>query len=484
MAIVDAVVPSVTKSSGEFDKQCVTESQYDSALKQLEQIIPGDDRTQLARDLLAESAGASQGVKDAIQRQITQYVKHDAQKGLRAILSALDTRAGCLLMTGSTTSFHEQSVNERQRILQSWSASYLPPLKSAARSFEQLAMQNWLKKSETLGPTLGFPRYPIHGKPGKGYDYSFIEFPPGGPEPETIETDVVIVGSGCGGGVCAKNLAEAGHRVIVVDKAYHYPPEHLPMSEHEAGIHLFHNGGFDQSDDQSVAVIAGSAWGGGGTVNWSASLQTQDFVRREWADAGLPFFTSAAFQECLDRVCERMGVSGDYVEHNKTNKVLMEGARKLGYSSKVVPQNTGGKKHYCGYCTLGCGSAEKQGPVASFLPDAARAGAQFIEGFTADKVLFDETAGRKIATGVRGTWLSRDSNRGVSGLDRTSRSVIIKAKRVIVSCGTLASPLLLLRSGLNNPQIGRNLYLHPGKLWPLPSSFRLPSPPSTCSLTH
>lgn len=256
------------------------------------------------------------------------------------------------------------------------------------------------------------------------------------------------------------------------------------MSEHEAGIHLFHNGGFDQSDDQSVAVIAGSAWGGGGTVNWSASLQTQDFVRREWADAGLPFFTSAAFQECLDRVCERMGVSGDYVEHNKTNKVLMEGARKLGYSSKVVPQNTGGKKHYCGYCTLGCGSAEKQGPVASFLPDAARAGAQFIEGFTADKVLFDETAGRKIATGVRGTWLSRDSNRGVSGLDRTSRSVIIKAKRVIVSCGTLASPLLLLRSGLNNPQIGRNLYLHPGKLWPLPSSFRLPSPPSTCSLTH
>ena len=45
-----------------------------------------------------------------------------------------------------------------------------------------------------------------------------------------IYTDVVIVGSGCGGGVSAKNLAEAGHKVIVVEKAYHYSPQHLPMT--------------------------------------------------------------------------------------------------------------------------------------------------------------------------------------------------------------------------------------------------------------
>ena len=155
-----------------------------------------------------------------------------------------------------------------------------------------------------------------------------------------------------------------------------------------------------------------------------------------------------------------MGVSSDHIEHNKANRVLLDGARRLGYSVKPVPQNTGGAKHYCGYCTMGCGSAEKQGPVVSFLPDAARAGAQFIEGFQAEKVLFEEEQCKKVAVGISGIWRSRDSNGGVSGRDITVRNVTIKAKRVIVSCGTLQSPLLLLRSGLKNPQIGRNLHLH------------------------
>ena len=344
--------------------------------------------------------------------------------------------------------------------MQSWSQSYLPPLRAAAKSLQKLIGATWVKTSPTIGPILGFPRAPVHGKPGKGYEYSFIQFPPGN-EPEYLETDVVIIGSGCGGGVCAKNLAEAGQRVIVCEKSYHWGPEHLPMTEKDSGIHLFANGGLIVSDDTNVACIAGQAFGGGGTVNWSASLQTQAFVREEWASGGLPLFTSCDYQSSLDRVCSRMGVSTQHIEHNRNNQILAEGARKLGYSHKTVPQNTAGHQHYCGYCTLGCGTAEKQGPVVSFLPDAERAGAHFIEGFEAHKVLFSHIRGKRTAMGVEGTWTSRDSNGGVSGADRTSRQVIIKAKRVIVSSGTLQSPLLLLRSGLTNPHIGRHLHLHP-----------------------
>jgi choline dehydrogenase-like flavoprotein len=297
-------------------------------------------------------------------------------------------------------------------------------------------------------------------KAGKGYEYEFIQFPPGD-EPEVIETDVVIVGSGCGGAVSAKNLTAAGHRVLVVEKAYHWSPDHFPMSESNGWNHLFMNGAFISSDDTSVCVVAGQSWGGGGTVNWSASLQTQGYVRREWAARGLPFFTSADFQESLDRVCDRMGVSTDYIKHNKTNALLMEGARKLGWTHKSVPQNTGGKQHDCGFCTFGCGSCEKQGPSVSFLPDAARAGAKFIEGFHAEKIAFSYEGEEKVATGVYGTWTSRDINGGVAGSPLTTRKVMIKAQRVIVSSGTMQSPLLLLRSGLRNPQIGRNLYVHP-----------------------
>ena len=376
------------------------------------------------------------------------------------ILMLGSTRPGCLLLTGSAKPFHLQSIDVRQQILQSWTVSYLPPLRNAAKSLSTLFQSVWLKTSPTYNNIIGLPRAPMHGKPGKGFDYEFIQFPPGD-ELEIIETDVVIIGSGCGGAVCAKNLAESGQRVIVTDRAFHFVPEHLPMTEADGSIHLFQNGGMEFSDDSSILVVAGQAWGGGGTVNWSASLQTQNFVRQEWADSGLPFFTSSDFQASLDRVCARMGVSTDHIEHNKTNSVLLESARKLGYSGKAVPQNTGGTQHFCGYCMYGCGSAEKQGPVVSFLPDAARAGAHFVEGFDAQEILFEKLRGKKTAIGIKGLWRSRDTSGGVSGSDFTTRSVIIKARRVVVSCGTLQSPLLLMRSGLSNPHIGRHLHLHP-----------------------
>jgi choline dehydrogenase-like flavoprotein len=222
-------------------------------------------------------------------------------------------------------------------------------------------------------------------------------------------------------------------------------------------------------------VISGSTWGGGGTVNWSASLQTQSGVRQEWASEGLPFFTSMAFQSSLDRVCSYMGVSTDQIVHNHGNQMIMEGARKLGYTVKPVPQNTGNEKHYCGYCAYGCHTATKRGPAVSTLADAAAAGATFVEGFRVDKVLFEDSPnanGKKVAVGVQGTWTSRDANQGTHGEPLVKRSVIIKAKKVVVSCGSLQSPLLLLRSGLRNPNIGRHLYLHPGMT---PRPFRAQS---------
>ncbi|KAI4255103.1 MAG: hypothetical protein LQ352_002732 [Teloschistes flavicans] len=461
LAIADTIVPAIEASSTHsVNNLSIQPSEYTTAVQKIQNVVPDKTSPDAVQRYLAEKGSAAPGFKELIHRTFGDYMRDDAVKGLRVILSTLDTRAGCYLLTGYSTSFHLQPVNIRQQILQNWKQSYLPPLRSFVKGFSGLFAATWVKRSSSINSILGFPRAPIHGRPGEGYDYDFLQLPPGD-DPRTIDTDVLIVGSGCGGGVCAKNLAEAGHRVLVADRAYHFPAEHLPMSSTDGPIHLFHNGGVDTSDDSSVSFLAGQAWGGGGTVNWSASLQTQGFVRQEWADEGLPFFTSSEYQNCLDRVCQRMGVSTKYIEHNENNRVIIEGARKLGFAAKEVPQNTGGNKHYCGYCTLGCGAAEKQGPVVSWLPDAARAGCQFLEGFEADRVMFEDVRGEKTAVGVQGIWTSRDEHGGVSDSSRTKRKVMIKAKRVIISCGTLHSPMLLLRSGLTNPQIGRNLHCHP-----------------------
>ncbi|KAJ6148783.1 hypothetical protein N7497_010765 [Penicillium chrysogenum] len=398
-ALADALVPSIhtaatAKSSND---RVISDAEWNSAVSSLSTVISGPDAVNIATQYLHENVSSNPQFRAIVERLLGDY---------------------------------DQPVEFREKVVRGWDTSRLPPLRAIYRGLTAIVKKCWIITSPTIGPVLGFPRLPAHGKRVDGFQYEFLQFPPGD-QPETIETDVVIVGSGCGGSVTAKNLAEAGYRVLVVEKSYSYPSNTFPMGPNEGFVNMFENGGAISSDDGSMAVLAGSTWGGGGTVNWSASLQTQGYVRQEWADAGLPLFTSLDFQKSLDRVCDRMGVNEEHVEHNHQNRVILEGARKLGYAAKTVPK------------TLDT------------------AGASFMEGFCVEKVLFTNVNGRKVASGVQGTWKSRDSHLGLGGIAAVERKVIIKAKKVVISAGTLQSPLLLLRSGLNNPQIGRNLYLHP-----------------------
>ena len=57
------------------------------------------------------------------------------------------------------------------------------------------------------------------------------------------------------------------------------------------------------------------------------------------------------------------------------------------------------------------------------------------------------------ATGVAATWTDPATGE--------TRSVQVRAKDVVVACGALESPALLLRSGIGGPAVGQNLYLHP-----------------------
>ncbi|RDW84724.1 long chain fatty alcohol oxidase-like protein [Coleophoma cylindrospora] len=466
MAIMDTVIPDVrreTQATDNFSHATVPDVKYNSAVDHITSNVVNPPGSQSLDEYFSEKPSDNPRFQELLKRTLVSGSPEDSKKALSFVLSALNTTVGSVLLTGYKIPFHQQPANVRQSILEGWRASYLPALQLIYKQMTAVARNHWLKTSPLFPKLSGFPAAPEHYKPGSYYEYEFIQVPEGS-GPEVMETDVVIVGSGCGGAVCAKTIAEAGYKVLVVEKAYNYKPTQLPMTEEEGGIHLFENGGICLTDDGSVSIVAGSNWGGGGTVNWSASLQTQSFVRREWSeDRGLSFFGTAEFQTCLDRVCHRMGVSDSHVRQNHGNEVILEGSRKLGYTSKAVPQNTGGDEHYCGHCTLGCGSAQKQGPVVAWLPDAAKAGAKFMEGFQVNKVIFDESEGTKKAVGVQGWWTSRNSKGGVDGpaSDRKVREVIIKAKRVIISAGTLWSPIILLNSGLKNYQIGRNTYLHP-----------------------
>jgi hypothetical protein len=331
--------------------------------------------------------------------------------------------------------------------LKSWAASRLTALRVLSKSIGQMAQKANSIYSPYFKEISGYSDVPRGWKPVDGHDFGFIQLPAGNAVHE-ITTDVVIVGSGCGGGVSAKNIAEAGHRVLVVDKGYYFPPSQLPMTQ-EAGAHyLFDAGGVAMSNSAGIGVTSGSTWGGGGTVNWSVCFRLQDYVREEWAATGLPLFTSSDFDDSMDRVWDFIGASKDGVRHNPRNQAMLDGIEKLGWKGGAVEQNTASSEHYCGQCHLGCGSGEKKGPAVAWLPAAGDAGAEFMEGFAVDKVVFAEDG--VTAVGVEGTWTSRDENGGVNTplSARTQRRVVVKAKKVIISGGSMWSPVILAKSGI------------------------------------
>ncbi|KAF2719194.1 GMC oxidoreductase [Polychaeton citri CBS 116435] len=459
-ALADTVIPSlVISGKNKLLQQTVSQNTYEASSRRIRDLVASDGSESLVSEYLNEGLTSAPDFKDDMLELVNMRMPKSGRKDLIFVLNLLSSRAGAALLTGYVTPLDRLPVHTREQILQGWAASRLPLLRNLHRSLTTAFKMLWSKDSKTLSRVIDFSYRPTE-QPHVGPTYPFNFVQPSsssGSGASILTTDVIIVGSGCGGAVAAKTIAEAGINVIVADKGYYWSPNHLPMSLREGSYHLFQNGCVQQTDETSMTIVAGSTWGGGGTINWSASLQTEGMVRRDWASQGLPYFTSSAFQSDMDAVCDRMGVGLSAVEHNKGNQALLDGARKLGWAARPIPQNTGGEAHNCGHCTLGCGSCGKKGPTETFLPDAARAGAQLLEGFECQQVIWEG----KRAVGVRGYWTAKDDYINSNEAAVPKREVIIKAKKVIVSGGTLNSPLVLKRSGISNAQVGRNLHLHP-----------------------
>ncbi|CUS09764.1 unnamed protein product [Tuber aestivum] len=434
--------------------------------------------------LLEEANYTNPRFRFALEHTLEQKLPKSSVQAICFVLNLLDSVPGCLLLTFSLTPFHRQPARVREDLIISWldqsSRLLFPPIRGFAKAITALTRLVWTRSADAdmYYGAVGYPEKTgagvkaLDGEPGEFYKFDFLDFSTS--EKGALECDVVIVGSGCGGAVAAARLASEGLDVVVVDRGEWVPSDQLPLRETEAFAKLYNGNLASTTADGVIALMAAETFGGGGVVNWAASLQgqimgsnskkTQGFVREEWAAKhNLPFFLSNDYQDCLDKVSERMGVTAEGIAHNHRNQTILDGCRKLGYSAVIVPQNTGAtlpgdkegivREHADGYCCNGCGSGKKgdgrkMGTTHTWLPDAAQAGARFIQSYHADKVLFSTDAKTK-AIGVTGTW----------GPQKVPLNIV--AKKVIVSAGSLHSPCLLLRSGLTNPNIGKYLHLHP-----------------------
>lgn len=392
-------------------------------------------------------AASSAGVADRILEAVAANPREAERKQFAQLLGLWDTALLTALGGGGLKRFSKLPQAEREKVMLSWGDSRLSQRRAAFQA---------LRKGATLmyylapGPGGGAnPAWERIGYPGP--NGALENPPPRALSPttpaadETLDCDVVVVGSGAGGGTAAGVLATAGLDVIVLEAGQYYDDADFDGQELHGLQRLYLQGGGAASDDQSVGLLAGSCLGGGTVINYTTSFKTPGDVREEWAGHGVEAFLSDEYTASLDAVCKRLGVNQENSRPSKRDEKMQRGLTELGWHSDFMPRNVRDcDVTECGWCGYGCKRGCKQSTAKTWLVDAEGAGARILIGTRAETVIVE--AGQA---------------RGVLARTADGHSVTVRARAVVAAAGALHTPALLKRSGLANVNVGRHLKLHP-----------------------
>jgi len=377
----------------------------------------------------------------AVEAYIESRLDPAAREGLRSLLDVFTAQ-----------DFPGQDQATREGMLEGFKA-FGPEVSAGIQAFGSLTLLH----NYGLAIVGGNPNWKTTGYPG-----------PIGPAPEvpkpirlwapdsaeaTLDADVCIVGSGAGGGVIAAVLAAAGRRVVVLEAGGYFNESDFNSEELWAYQNLYYKGGLPPTTDGNVTLMCGAGLGGGTTVNWQNCIRTPDHVRAEWEQVhGLEGLAGGDYDRHLDAVLERIAANDECSDYNDYHLRLEEACSALGLAFKRIVRNTNPQVYdpaTAGYVHFGDQTGGKQGTLKTFLQDAYDNGATIVTRCRADLVLVENGH----AEGVEATF---------TGADGRESKLVVRARQVVIACGALESPALLLRSGIGGPACGKYLHLHPG----------------------
>src|SRR3954452_10528037 len=397
--------------------------------------VPYDGGDETVRAYMARTA-SDMGVAAQIEGLMAQAMLAEEIEGFGQLLDGL-----------SAADFAAMPLETRTQVLRQVAAS-APEAKLGVKVFKNLTLLFFYALPDEQGRN---PNWDAIGYPGP------VSAPPSAEEaPETIDVeqisgaqatlsaDVCVVGSGAGGAVIAAELQKAGKSVVVLEQGGYRNEQDFKQLELPGSLELYLGGGLLGSEDGSIAVYAGATLGGGTIVNYMNCIRTPEHIRQEWAGHGIEGIDELEYEQHIDAVWDRLSVNAEATSQNRPHRKLIQGMEASGFPWKPITRNADREcddPRVCGYCYSGCQKGCKQSTMKTYLQDASDAGARFVVGARAERVLADD--GR--ATGVEAT---------VTNADGSTTKLLVSAATVVVACGSVESPALLLRSGIGGPAGG------------------------------
>ncbi|MGI8726642.1 MAG: aldehyde dehydrogenase family protein [Solirubrobacterales bacterium] len=349
----------------------------------------------------------------------------------------------------------EATQIQREALINSFTESG-PEALAGIQTLKQLALTLTYAVPD-LGTGIN-PMWPGIGYPGpqalpKEADKPISPISPEGSERLELEAEVVIVGSGAGGGVIAAELAASGRDVCVVEMGGYFNESDFQGYELTGYQQLYLNGGPFATAEGQIGIQAGSSLGGGTVLNWTNCIRTHQWVREEWAtEHGLEGLDDSDYDGHLDAILERVSATDECSDLNGPHQRLKEACEARGHDFRLCVRNTDPETYdplTAGYMGFGDQSGSKRSTQKTYLQDASDHGARFLTHCRIERVLCE--GGR--ASGVEGVWVGPDGRQAIP--------VTVRAPTVVVAGGAIETPALLLRSGIGGPAVGNYLRLHP-----------------------
>ena len=269
---------------------------------------------------------------------------------------------------------------------------------------------------------------------------------------QILQADVIIIGTGAGGGTSSEVLTKAGLKVLMLEEGPLKSSRDFRMDERQAYDELYQEGAGRATKDGGMAVLQGRCVGGTTVINWTSSFRTPEPTLNHWQQefkvAGM---SPAEMKPWFEQMEQRLNIAPWAVPPNPNNDVLSRGAEKLGLDWDVISRNVAGCWNL-GYCGTGCPTNAKQSMLVTTIPSALDQGARLVYGARAERLLWE---GRQVM-GVEITAL--DDNKRPTG-----KTLLAKAPHVVLACGGINGPALMLRSQVPDPhqRVGKRTFLHP-----------------------
>jgi len=183
----------------------------------------------------------------------------------------------------------------------------------------------------------------------------------------TESADVCIIGSGAAGAVLAKELAEVGKKIILLERGGYYEGKDMNQNDLDMMPLLWKNSGAQFDDNLQIVIAQGSCLGGSTVINDAVCFDFPQPIIKEWRAMGINF-TDEEIRTHTEKVNQILHVSEvKDVELNQNNKMLRDGAEAIGLHHHGKNRRNCVSCMQCGFCHLGCHYETKQDVLQTYI---------------------------------------------------------------------------------------------------------------------